>query len=46
MDLRKMPAVGEIAPEFSIRDSTGAERTLSQLAAGGLCVLVFYRGHW
>jgi hypothetical protein len=38
-----VPAVGDVAPEISLVDSTGAARTLSALCP---TVLVFYRGHW
>ncbi|HYL59532.1 MAG TPA: hypothetical protein VEU51_11725 [Candidatus Acidoferrales bacterium] len=40
------PAVGDIAPEFELPDSTGATRRLSDLCASGACVMFFYRGHW
>jgi len=46
MDERHIPSVGETAPEFAIADSTGVVRGLDDLIAGGLCVVVFYRGHW
>jgi peroxiredoxin len=46
MDERHTPAIGERAPEFAIADSTGAIRRLDDLVKGGLCVAVFYRGHW
>jgi len=46
MDERHTPSVGETAPEFAIADSTGVVRRLDDLVAGGLCVVVFYRGHW
>ncbi|HKN14489.1 MAG TPA: hypothetical protein VJX68_14960 [Candidatus Binatus sp.] len=46
MDERHIPAVGETAPEFALADSTGVVRQLDDLIAGGMCVLVFYRGHW
>ncbi|HEY6418427.1 MAG TPA: hypothetical protein VIX59_05425 [Candidatus Binataceae bacterium] len=40
------PQVGEQAPEFAIPDAHGTVRRLSELASGGVLVLVFYRGHW
>jgi peroxiredoxin len=40
------PAVGEIAPDFTCPDATGAARRLSDLCAERPLVLVFYRGHW
>ncbi|HLX05438.1 MAG TPA: hypothetical protein VKR28_07885 [Candidatus Binatus sp.] len=46
MDEREIPSVGEKAPEFALADSTGVERRLDDLVAGGMCVVVFYRGHW
>jgi peroxiredoxin len=46
MDERHIPSVGERAPEFTLTDSTGVVRRLDDLIAGGMCVVVFYRGHW
>jgi hypothetical protein len=46
MDDRHIPSVGEKAPELGISDSTGVVRRLDDLVAGGMCVVVFYRGHW
>ncbi|MFZ0676836.1 hypothetical protein [Candidatus Binatus sp.] len=46
MDEREVPSVGEKAPEFTLADSTGMVRSLDDLVAGGMCVVVFYRGHW
>jgi peroxiredoxin len=46
MDERHIPAVGETAPEFALADSTGVVRRLDDLIAGGMCVVIFYRGHW
>jgi peroxiredoxin len=40
------PALGEIAPDFSLVDETGTQRSLAQLCAERPLVLVFYRGHW
>jgi peroxiredoxin len=38
--------VGETAPDFSLPDSTGVRRQLSELTRDSLCVVLFYRGHW
>ncbi|MGC2494233.1 hypothetical protein [Candidatus Binatus sp.] len=46
MDERQIPSVGEKAPAFTLADSTGVVRGLDDLVAGGMCVVVFYRGHW
>jgi hypothetical protein len=46
MDERQIPSVGEKAPGFALADSTGVVRRLDDLVAGGMCVVVFYRGHW
>ena len=46
VDESKIPAVGDKALEFALADSTGVMRRLDDLVAGGLCVVVFYRGHW
>jgi peroxiredoxin len=40
------PDVGQLAPDFTLPDSTGAPRTLASLAAERALVLVFFRGHW
>jgi peroxiredoxin len=46
MDGRQIPSVGEKVPDFALADSTGVMRRLDNLVAGGMCVVVFYRGHW
>jgi hypothetical protein len=46
MDERQILDVGESAPEFELADSTGVVRRLSEIVAGGLGVVIFYRGHW
>jgi len=46
MDERQITSVGDKAPEFSLADSTGVVRRLDDLVASGMCVVVFYRGHW
>jgi len=40
------PVLGEQAPDFALRDSTGAERSLGELVRDRRQVLIFYRGHW
>jgi peroxiredoxin len=40
------PDVGQLAPDFSLADSTGATRTLGSLASARPLVLIFFRGHW
>jgi peroxiredoxin len=40
------PAMGERVPDIALPDTGGKSRRLGELAAGGLCVVVFYRGHW
>jgi len=37
---------GDVAPEFEVLDSTGAKRRMSELAAAGPVIFLFYRGHW
>jgi peroxiredoxin len=46
MDESKAPAVGAIAPDFELPSSAGKVCRLTELVAGGLAVVVFYRGHW
>jgi peroxiredoxin len=46
MSASKTPAPGDLAPDFSLPDRTGATVTLSGLTADSPCVIVFYRGHW
>ncbi len=46
MSTGKTPAVGQIAPEFELPDSTGGLRRLSELVSAGPAVLLFYRGSW
>jgi len=42
------PKVGDRAPEFALRDTTGKVVTLSSLVASAPrgVVLIFYRGYW
>jgi peroxiredoxin len=37
---------GEKAPDFSLPDTTGTNRRLSELTKDSLSVVLFYRGHW
>ncbi len=46
MDQARKIVVGETAPDFSLPDTTGAARRLSELTQDSLCVVLFYRGHW
>jgi peroxiredoxin len=38
--------VGETAPDFSLPDSAGTPRRLSELTTDSMCIVLFYRGHW
>jgi peroxiredoxin len=38
--------VGQTAPDFSLPDTTGTLRQLSELTRDSSCVVLFYRGHW
>jgi peroxiredoxin len=38
--------VGDAAPDFSLPDSTGTPRQLSELTRDSMCLVLFYRGHW
>lgn len=40
------PAVDETVPDIELPDSDGKPRRLGEFAAGGFCIVVFYRGHW
>ncbi len=46
MGMGKVPAAGEVTPDFELPDSTGVLRRLSELLSQGSVVLLFYRGHW
>lgn len=39
-------AVGDIAPDFTLRDQNGNTLTLSDARGKSPVVLVFYRGYW
>jgi peroxiredoxin len=41
-----VPAVGDLAPDFVLEDAGGNPRRMSELTAGRLVILIFYRGHW
>ena len=38
--------IGDTAPDFTVPGPFGSEVTLSDYAAKGPVVLIFYRGHW
>ncbi len=40
------PAPGDVAPDFTLADSTGTVCRLAELVAARPRVLLFYRGHW
>lgn len=44
-DLERV-AVGDVAPDFSLRTLSGEVLTLSEFRGEKNAVLVFYRGHW
>jgi peroxiredoxin len=46
MDEAHKIIVGNIAPDFSLLDTTETPRRLSELTKDSLCVVIFYRGHW
>ena len=46
MSAQRPPEPGQVAPDFTLPDSTGAVRRLSELVRDRPRVLVFYRGHW
>jgi peroxiredoxin len=46
MDDSRGIVTGEKAPDFSLRDSGGTMRSLSELTKDSQCVVLFYRGHW
>jgi peroxiredoxin len=46
MAARRPPDVSTVAPDFTLPDTTGAARRLSELCTERPLVLVFYRGHW
>ncbi len=46
MELPATPSVGDKIADFTLSDSGGAPWQLSAHAASGMCLLVFYRGHW
>ncbi|HEY3820643.1 MAG TPA: redoxin domain-containing protein [Polyangiaceae bacterium] len=46
MNDRAAPDLGQVAPDFTLPDSSGSPRRLADLCAERPLVLVFYRGHW
>ena len=43
---RKIPAVGDALPEFSLADSTGKTHDSKQLVDSKQLILTFFRGSW
>ena len=43
---RKIPAVGDAFPEFSLTDSTGKIVNSKDLVDGKQLILTFFRGNW
>lgn len=39
-------AIGDVAPEIRLVDSSGVTRSLTKALDTGPVVLLFYRGHW
>jgi peroxiredoxin len=37
---------GDTAADFTLYDSAGAPRRLSEITNKSSCVVIFYRGHW
>jgi peroxiredoxin len=46
METARTPAVGDTAADFTLPDSDGNPRRLSDFTRDSACVLIFYRGHW
>ncbi|MFZ1889430.1 MAG: hypothetical protein WAU33_15490 [Candidatus Binataceae bacterium] len=40
------PSIGDTVADIALSDTDGKSRRLGEFAAGGFCVVVFYRGHW
>lgn len=45
-EVNDVPALGGVAPDFQLLDSTGLVQRLSSLVARRSLVLIFYRGYW
>jgi len=43
---RKIPAVGDAFPQFSLPDSTGKVHSSSDLVGSKQLILTFFRGSW
>lgn len=43
---RFAPKVGEVFPNFSLKDQLGREVTLNEMTESGAVVITFYRGGW
>ena len=46
VDGRKIPAVGDAFPEFSLPDSTGAIHHSKDIVDSKQLILTFFRGSW
>lgn len=47
MTTKRIPGIGEAAPDFTVSDSEGNQFNLKDtLQTTGFFMLVFYRGHW
>ena len=46
METTHGPGVGDTAADFTLPDSDGNPRRLSEFTRDSVCVLIFYRGHW
>lgn len=44
--VEKAVGVGDTAPQFTLRNTDGADVSLATLTAKGPVVLMFYRGRW
>lgn len=46
METTHRPGAGDTAADFTLPDSDGNPRRLSEFTRESACVLLFYRGHW
>ena len=46
METARRPAAGDTPANFTLPDSDGTPRSLSDFTSDSACVLIFYRGHW
>ncbi|GEM_PF-6298120 len=42
----RVPVVGDKVADFTVVESGGSRWQLSSNLESGMCLLVFYRGHW